>query len=81
MLVKHSVCVPALDFLFVWLFGYLVTWFLVFSFQDRVSLCGSGYPGTCSVGLIGFELSDLPASASQVLRLTVCTITALHLIT
>jgi hypothetical protein len=33
------------------------------------SLCSIGYPGTSSVDQAGFELRDLPASASQVLGL------------
>jgi hypothetical protein len=44
-------------------------YFLVFVFQDRVSLYSPGCPGTCSVDQTGFKLRDLPgsASASQVL--------------
>ena len=38
-------------------------------FQDRVSLCGPGCPGTRSVDQAALELRDLPASASQVLGL------------
>jgi hypothetical protein len=38
----------------------------------RVSLYGPGYPGTCSVVQAGLKLRNLPASASQVLRLKVC---------
>ena len=38
-------------------------------FQDRVSLCSCGCPGTHYVDLADFELTDLPASASQVLGL------------
>jgi hypothetical protein len=42
-------------------------------FRDRVSLCSSGCPGTHSVDQAGIELRNLPASASQVLGLKVCT--------
>jgi hypothetical protein len=41
----------------------------LFVFQDRVSLCSSGCPGTHSVHQAGLELRDPPASASQVLGL------------
>jgi hypothetical protein len=41
-------------------------------FQDRVSLCSSGCPGTHSVDQAGLELRNPPASASQVLGLKVC---------
>jgi hypothetical protein len=40
--------------LFVCLFGWLV-------FQDRISLCGPGYPGTSPVIQAGLKLRDLPA--------------------
>jgi hypothetical protein len=43
------------------------------AFQDRVSLCNSGCPGTHTVNQSGLELRDPPASASQVLGLKVCT--------
>jgi hypothetical protein len=49
--------------------------FFVF-FQDRVSLCSPGYPGTHSVVQAGLELRNPPASASQVLGLKVCATTA-----
>ena len=41
-----------------WVFGF---WF----FQDRVSLCSPGCPGTHSVEQDGLELRNPPASASQ----------------
>ena len=41
-------------------------------FQDRVSLYSPGCPGTHSVDQAGFELRNLPASASQELGLKVC---------
>jgi len=47
-----------------------------FCFQDRVSLCSPGCPGTHSVDQAGLELRNLPASASQVLGLKACTTTA-----
>jgi hypothetical protein len=51
--------------------------FLVFVFfPDRVSLCSPGCPGTHSIDQAGLELRNLPASASQVLGLKVCTTTA-----
>jgi hypothetical protein len=42
------------------------------AFQDRVSLCSPGCPGTHSVDQAGLELRNPPASASQVLGLQVC---------
>jgi hypothetical protein len=51
----------------LYLFIYL---FLVF--RDRVSLYSSGCPGTHFVDQAGFELRNLPASASQVLGLKAC---------
>jgi hypothetical protein len=54
-------------FLFVCLFCF---------FQDRISLCSPGYPGTHSVDQAGLELRNLPASASRVLGLKVCATTA-----
>jgi hypothetical protein len=43
--------------------------FLFLFFQDRASLCSPGCPGTHSVDQAGLELRNLPASASQVLKL------------
>jgi hypothetical protein len=64
------------------------TWFLSFFFcffvclfvcccffRDRVSLWRPGCPETHSVDQAGLELRNLPASASQVLGLKVCTTT------
>jgi hypothetical protein len=48
-------------------------WFLVF--QDRVSLCSLGCPGTHSVDQAGLQLRNPPASASQVLGLKSCATT------
>jgi hypothetical protein len=45
-------------------------------FQDRVSLCSPGGPGTHSVDQAGLELRNPPASASLVLGLKACTTTA-----
>jgi hypothetical protein len=46
--------------------------YFVFFFQDRVSLCIPGCPGTHSVDQAGLELRNPPASASQVLELKAC---------
>jgi hypothetical protein len=45
-------------------------------FQDRVSLCSPGYPGTHYVDQAGLKLRDSPVSASQALGLKVCATTA-----
>jgi hypothetical protein len=45
--------------------GFVVV--LVLVFQDRVSLCSPGCPGTHSVDQADLELRDPPASASRVL--------------
>jgi hypothetical protein len=42
-------------------------------FQDRVSLCNPGCPGTHFIDQVGLELRNLPASASRVLGLKACT--------
>jgi hypothetical protein len=47
----------------------------LFVFQDRVSLYSPGCPGTHFVDQAGLELRNLPASASRVLGLKVCTTT------
>ena len=39
-------------------------WLVFVVFQDRVSLCSPGYPGTHSVDQAGLELRDLPSSVS-----------------
>jgi hypothetical protein len=44
-------------------------------FQDRVSLCSPGCPGTHFVNQAGLELRNPPASASQVLGLKGCATT------
>jgi hypothetical protein len=60
---------------FLVLFFVCLFCFVLF-FQDRVSLCSPGCPGTHSVDQAGLEFRDLPASASQVLGLKACAITA-----
>jgi hypothetical protein len=73
--------------LFVWLvdlvcfgfglvFGFGLFSWLVWGFQDRVSLYSPGCPGTHSVDQAGLKLRNLPASASQVLGLKACATTA-----
>jgi hypothetical protein len=59
---------------FVYSFVCLFVCFgLVFCFfQDRVSLCSPGCPGTHFVDQADLELRNPPASASQVLGLKVC---------
>ena len=37
---------------------------LLFGFQDKVSLCSAGYPGTHSVDQAGLEIRDSSNSAS-----------------
>jgi hypothetical protein len=61
-------------YLFICLFIYLFIY--CFIFQDRVSLCSPGYPGTHSVDQVDLEFRNLPASASQVLGLKACVTTA-----
>jgi hypothetical protein len=60
----------------VFSFSFFLFFFVVCLFRDRVSLCSSGCPGTHSVEYAGLELRNPPASASQVLGLKACTITA-----
>jgi hypothetical protein len=61
---------------FSFLFVVFVFVFVVVVFQDRVSLCSSGCPGTHSVDQAGLQLRNPPASASAsasgVLGLKVC---------
>jgi hypothetical protein len=56
-------------------FLLLFVWLVWLVFQDRVSLCSPGCPGTHSVDQAGLKLRDPPASASQVLGLKACTTT------
>ena len=53
----------------------LSTFFFFLVFRDRVSLYSSGCPGTLFVDQAALELRNLPAFASQVLRLKACTTT------
>jgi hypothetical protein len=54
-------------------FFFFSSFFLVF--RDRVSLYSPGCPRTHFIDQAGLELRNLPASASQVLGLKVCTTT------
>jgi hypothetical protein len=47
-------------FSFSFLFFFLFSFFFWF-FQDRVSLCSPGYPGTYSVDQAGLKLRNSPA--------------------
>jgi hypothetical protein len=51
-------------FLLLFLFCF-ISFCFVFAFQDRVSLCSPGYPGTHSVDQAGLKLRNLSAFASQ----------------
>jgi hypothetical protein len=62
--------------MFFFFFIFLLFIYLFLVFRDRVFLCSLGYSGTHSVDQAGLELRNLPASASQVLGLKVCTTTA-----
>jgi hypothetical protein len=62
--------------LFVFVLFVFVFCFCFLFYQDRVSLCSPGCPGTHSVDQAGLELRNLPASASQVLGLKACATTA-----
>jgi hypothetical protein len=59
---------------FVW--GFLLFVCLFVCFQDRVSLCNPGCPGTHSVNQASLKLRDPPTSASQMLGLKSCATTA-----
>ena len=65
--------VLVLGFVLVW-FGFLFVWVFCF-FLDRVSLYSPGCPGTHFVDQAGLQLRNLPASASRVLGLKMCTTT------
>jgi hypothetical protein len=54
------------EFLFIYLF---LNFIFILVFQDRVSQCSPGCPGTHSVDQAGLKLRYLPASSSQVLGL------------
>jgi hypothetical protein len=64
--------------LFCFIFRLFVCFliFILFVFQDRLSLCSPGCPGTHFVDQAGLELRNPPASASQVLGLKARTTTA-----
>jgi hypothetical protein len=64
-LIRENIC----DFSQTNLFLFCFVFVFVFVFWDRVFLCSRGCPGTHSVDQAGLELRNLPASASQVLRL------------
>jgi hypothetical protein len=58
------------------MYTFLVCLFVLFCcccFRYRVSLCIPGCPGTHSVDQAGLELRNLPASASPMVGLKVCT--------
>jgi hypothetical protein len=55
--------------------SYLFCFCVFLVFQDRVSLCSPGCPGTHSVDQGGLELRNPPASASRVLGLKACATT------
>jgi hypothetical protein len=57
-------------------FGFFFVCLFVLVFQDRVSLCSPGCPGTHFVDQAGLELRNLPASASRVLELKACATTS-----
>jgi hypothetical protein len=58
------------------LFLFFVCLFVCFVFEDRVSLCSPGCPGTHFVDQADLELRNLPASASPVLGLKASATTA-----
>ena len=59
-------------FLWIKLVLFCFVFCLFVCFWDRVSLCSPGWPGTHSVDQAGLELTNPPASASQVLGLKAC---------
>jgi hypothetical protein len=61
----------------IYTFFAVVVVFVVF--QDRVSLCSPGCPGTHSVDQPGLELKNPPAFASQVLGLKACATMPSHI--
>jgi hypothetical protein len=52
-----------------------ILFLLLLVFQDRVSLCSPGCPGTHFVDQAGLELRNPPASVSRVLGLKACATT------
>ena len=71
----HSIEYACLEYI-IRCWSLLGNFCLFFVFRDRVSLCSSGCLRTHSVDQAGLERRNLPASASQVLGLKVCAITA-----
>jgi hypothetical protein len=78
-------CCSTLGFIFVFVFFVLFCFVFNlkilksperFFFFDSISLCSPDCPGTHSVDQAGLKLRNLPASASQVLGLKACAITA-----
>jgi hypothetical protein len=68
---------PGSTLLLLFFFLFCFVWFgFVLCFQDRVSLCSPGWPGTHFVDQAGVKLRNPPASASQVLGLKACATTA-----
>jgi hypothetical protein len=53
----------------------VVVFVVVVVFQDRVSLCSPGCPGTHSEDQAGLKLRNPPASVSRVLGLKACATT------
>jgi hypothetical protein len=70
----YSTKTLSLSFFFFCLF-FVLFWVFCFVlvFRDRVSLYSPGCPGTHFVDQADLELRNLPASASRVLGLKVCT--------
>jgi hypothetical protein len=59
------------EIFFFWFLGF----FLFLFFQDKISLCSLGCPGTHFVDQAGLELRNPPASASRVLGSKACATT------
>jgi hypothetical protein len=72
---KDTTCPCRESTIFILHFLFLLFSFCLILFQDRVSLCSSGCPGTHSVDQAGLELRNPPASVSQVLGLKACATT------
>jgi hypothetical protein len=71
----NFVCLFVLLFFGSFCFVLFFVFFFFLVFRDRVSLYSPGCPGTHSLDQAGFELRNLPASASQALGLKACTTT------
>ena len=72
----HQDCHCHLSLQLCFLFVCLVGFFVFLSPPERVSPNIPGCPTTSYVDQAGLKLTDLPASASRVLELKVCTTTA-----